>query len=183
MPCPSRLPVFAEKPILLVVTAILAALVFNGCSNDSERVRSSCGIVINGERFNSVKDNAADRVVLTGFFDGNIVTLRKTNNNDLLTVVLHGLARIRNPNQLNAATEFVSQFLGSEGSFFSASDTCRVDSGTRNRLIPGQLFLLDGSNLSEELLIRGLAEIDTRNSCGSRLLEGCQTGLLLEGQG
>ena len=163
------------------IILVLLILICVGCSDSGIRFRSACGIVFEGQSINSLKENSATRVRITGYFQGNVLTLRDTGNNDLYTVVLHGLAPITDQAQREAAEEFVADYIGEEAYFFAASRNCRVTSGDFNRLIPGQIFVNATMSLSEELLLRGLAEVEGRNQCGSRLIDGCQTGLLLEG--
>lgn len=171
-----------QTSFLYLTLLTILTIVTSGCTDDGGReFRSSCGAVVDGELKNPAKEDDGAEITVTGFANGNLVTVRERSDNELFLVLLHGLDDLEDdPEALARADRIVRNYFGRDGVFFRADDDCEVDEDGLSDLQPGQVFLNDGTNLSEVLLLNNAARIDTRERCSADLINACQAGLIIE---
>ena len=164
-----------------IIVFALLPLVF-ACSNDREDIgeNNSCGTLRNGEIFRDIDEELGILVDITSVTGGNLVTIREVGTGNLGLMVLAAVELQTNPRKAAQAEEFalMEPF---NVRFFRAQEDCTTDVQGLSEVVPGQLFLENGEDLAEQLIIRDLVTFSQDDSCESQLLRNCYQALVLEG--
>ena len=164
---------------ILVSVCLLFGVV--ACSgDDDEEIQTRCGAVFRGELLNPIRtDNLID-VVIVGALNGNLVSVSESDGTSYL-VILQGLRSARNSAEETAANNFIRSF-GPNLQLAIADEDCTDNVQGFDELLPGQIFADGRYSLSEELLLRGLASVDTTSpACDGDLIVNCLAAVEVAG--
>lgn len=108
------------------------------------------------------------------------VAVADTDGEQAFLIRLHSLIDGLDDERRMAAMDLIEAF-GPVVLLYIADPTCDITGRDGSDLIPGQLFSLEGENISEALLLQNLAIVDTSNQCDSELVQNCYSALLAQG--
>ena len=169
---------------ILQFILVLPILLISSCSDGGDiEFFSLCGVNVNGELRNPADAIDAARVTIQEVSGANLIVLSdNVVNNERFFAQLITIDEQDNE-ALNAQAIAFIQSLNDQAYFFRSDNRCTINSGGIER-IPGTLVTVDGVNVNEELLQRGLASAETsQNRCNGRVNENCYVALEVEGAG
>ena len=170
-----------KNSIIIKLSVSLILLLLCACSNDSNELASICGTLRDGEVFLDIDEDSGTLVDITSVTDGNLLTIRDAEEGTVLLILLNGVAE-QTERRKAAAIESLVLSRPTGARFFRSERLCTTSVGLLSEIIPGQIFLNDGTSLNEELLIRGLTTYSQQDLCQSNLIRNCYQGLSIQAQ-
>ncbi len=177
--------------LILLSTLVLAA----GCTKESaDQAGSSgtgstaskatgeftpdCGVVINGVVQGTVQASEGRLVSITEVIGANLIAIKDPSvpNAGAELVKLHGISA-GSSEKRSAALNLLRSLSSSTNYFYLPNASCAIRLNDGGRGVVGNLISKNGVSFGEELLRKGLADVDSTDVCGGSLIAGCYAGL------
>ena len=153
-----------------------------GTSADSSKATGEftpdCGVVLNGFVKGTVKASEGRVVKVTEVIGSNLVAIKDPNipNAGPELVKLHGIGA-GNSEKRSAALALLRSLASNTEYFYLPNASCSISLSDGGRGVVGNLITNTGVSFAEELLKKGLADVDSTDVCGGPLIASCYTGL------
>jgi hypothetical protein len=166
---------------ILSLLALIAGCTASKTEEDSGaggsgEATTNCGVVINGEIYETV--DLEDGIPVSVRYDGlgSNQVIVELSDGSLQLVKLAGVGDI-DPTRQEAARSALSSLAGQGTYFYPAGDDCTVAVSGGGIGTVGQIITRSGQSFSEALVQRGLAPIVSEEPCGSAEYAQCLAAL------